>query len=190
MNKQIIALCGYPGVGKDEVARHLVEHHDFTRIAFAEPLREALLKLDPFIYTGRAQLPFQSLTDLIRMYGWTLAKQRFPGVRRMLQRIGTEVGREMFGQDCWTKIASKNIRDAPAHRIVITDMRFPNEEALVRRQSAKSMVIHVTRPGHGKVNEHASEQMDYAAVCDGTIANNGTVEDLQLAVDDVVSQWL
>ena len=44
-------------------------------------------------------------------------------LRRLLQRMGTEVGRELFGQDFWVELAMRKL-DGPT---VFTDCRFPNE---------------------------------------------------------------
>jgi dephospho-CoA kinase len=43
----IIGISGYARSGKDTVANYLVEHHEFTRMAFADAMREALLRLNP-----------------------------------------------------------------------------------------------------------------------------------------------
>ena len=43
----IIGLSGYAQVGKDTVANYLVEKYGFVKVSFADPIREALYKLDP-----------------------------------------------------------------------------------------------------------------------------------------------
>jgi hypothetical protein len=81
----LFGLTGPPGCGKDAAADHLAEAHGFARVAFADPIRQAALILDPYIPgTGR-------LSDVVHQYGWTTAKTRWPEVRRILQLLGTEL---------------------------------------------------------------------------------------------------
>jgi dephospho-CoA kinase len=42
----LIGFTGPPGCGKDAAADHLVTHHDFRQVAFADPIRKAALTLD------------------------------------------------------------------------------------------------------------------------------------------------
>ena len=82
----LFGLTGPPGCGKDAAADHLAEAHGFARVAFADPIRQAALILDPYIPgAGR-------LSDVVHQYGWTTAKTRWPEVRRILQLSGTNQG--------------------------------------------------------------------------------------------------
>ncbi len=174
----IIGLCGYPGSGKDEIAKHLVAKHGFVRVAFADAMREDLLKLDPIVTVNDDGF---SLSEIVNDIGWDRAKRDYPEVRRLLQVYGTEVGREAFGENCWVDRAYAKIDDAlhGGSNVVVTDVRFKNEVRLIH-QWLGSHIVHVTRPGFGKINNHASEQLDYAAVADATIINDSTLENLQL----------
>lgn len=75
----LIGLCGYPGVGKDEVAKYLVTRYEFCRVAFADAMRDDLYKLNPIIGS------VWRLADLVDTVGWDVAKRMFPEVRRLLQ---------------------------------------------------------------------------------------------------------
>lgn len=191
--KRVIALCGYPTAGKDEAAKCLVEEMEFTRVSFADPLRQSLLALDPMVsqdvgwVSGR---PFNygiRLSELIEEIGWTEAKKE-PEVRRLLQVMGTEAGREIHGKDCWVDAACRKIQSAPTNNIVITDTRFENEVAMVRRM--RGIIVHITRANAVQINNHPSEMMDYARVSDGTIDNNGTIEDLHRSIKEFASAYL
>lgn len=180
----IIGLMGYPGSGKDTIAKHLVEKHGFVRVAFADAMREDLLNLNPIIeYTyGMDSMPYR-LADIVDDIGWDDAKRVYPEVRRLLQVYGTEVGRGGFGDDCWLRRASRKIEDAyNDHKsVVVTDLRFDNEHAMLKEWGyamGGSRFWHVVRPGHGPINSHASEQLDYAKYADATIANDSTLENL------------
>ena len=44
-----VALMGRAGAGKDTVASILTEHRGYARVAFADPLKEMALAVDPII---------------------------------------------------------------------------------------------------------------------------------------------
>lgn len=173
----IIGLSGYAQTGKDTVAQHLVDHYGFTRIAFADPIREALLKLNPII-TDLPELPQSSLSQVVIM-GWETLKKNSPQVRGLLQRFGTEVARDMWDEDFWVKLA---MRKAAEHsKVVFTDVRFPNEyEAIV---NSGGYAWRIEKPGVFAVNEHSSETSLDNYVFDHTIVNMGSKDDLYATID-------
>lgn len=107
--------------------------------------------------------------------GWERAKVEVPDVRRLLQVMGTEVGREMFGGECWIEMVGRQINDLPfSQAAVITDVRFKNEADYVRKLGGT--VVRIYREGTGPVNDHASDRIDFQA--DLTLLNNGTLGEL------------
>lgn len=173
----IIGLCGYTGVGKDEVAKILVSELGFVRIAFADAMRNDLYKLNPYVGV------IHRLQDIVDFMGWDEAKRKYPEIRRLLMVYGTEIGRDGFGKDVWISRALRNVSGVSS--LVLTDVRFDNEVRTI--QAYYGRLIHVTRPGHGPINNHASEQLDYATVADATIDNSGTLDDLRTKVLECVN---
>ena len=102
-----IGLAGWARSGKDTVADYLVKNHGFTRVSFADPMREALLALDPNIEFGISHM---KLSTLVRFGGWDSVKENYPEVRGLLQRMGTEVGRDLFGKNFWVDQAIKKAK--------------------------------------------------------------------------------
>lgn len=175
----IVGLVGYAGAGKDEAARALVEQ-GFTKVAFADPLREMLLALNPII---DARTSFTGGTNLIRYRdyldacGYEQAKAH-PEVRRLLQRLGTEAGRQILGEDVWVNAWKE--RTTLVDRVVTTDVRFDNEVTAVRQLGG--IIIRVDRPGRGPVNDHPSETLPARVKPDRIISNSGSVAELHAAV--------
>lgn len=168
----LIGLHGYQGAGKDTVAGILADQ-GFARVAFADKMREAMLKLNPIVNMIDIGASMR-LAPMVERIGWDHAKREFPEVRRLLQVFGTECGRELFGDDCWVRLG---ITEAAKHsRVVITDVRFPNEVEAVKR--AGGFMFNVVRPGHGPKGNHASEQ-DLSRLCDRVVDNNGDLDDLR-----------
>jgi hypothetical protein len=173
----LVGLCGYAGSGKDEAAKGLVAD-GWERVALADAVREAMLALDPIIGRWHPDTPVQAqvsgrLSALLHSPDdWSDLKLH-PEVRAFLQRLGTEAGRDIHGQDCWVNIARRKIL-ATTSDVVVTDIRFANEAAMIR--DLGGVLIRVERPGVGPVNEHVSEVMPFEA--DHTLLNDGSIEQL------------
>lgn len=172
--RSVIGLNGRKQSGKDTAAQALIKR-GYQRLAFADPVKQSALALDPYVRAMDGS--FHRLTGLHEHLGWELAKE-IPDVRRLLQRLGTEVGRDILSDrhSIWTNIAA---RAAYEHqRVVFTDLRFADEADLVR--ALGGMVIRIERPGEGAgVDEtatHSSEVFDFEADC--VIVNDGTIAEL------------
>jgi hypothetical protein len=176
----IIGIVGYARSGKDTVAEYLVKEYGFTRRAFADPMREALIRLNPRINVG--EMVGVYLQDAVANLGWDALKEFSEDARRLMQRMGTEVGRQMFGEDVWV---NKAMQDADLEEnIVFSDVRYENEaEAIIR---AGGRLWKITRPGLGPVNEHPSDSaLDSApeSLFDLVILNDSTKEELFSELD-------
>lgn len=186
---KIIGLCGYAQSGKDAAAQALTDI-GWTRVSFADPLRKALLALDPLVpfCTDETVIPEHSperLSAQISVYGWDYVKRHNPEVRRLLQRLGTEAGRDIHGEFCWTRLAGVSIDNAiaaGAAGVVVTDCRFENEVRCLRYRESwghpQVKIVRVTRPGIGPVNGHISDITIDKLNCDVTIVNDGTIAEL------------
>ena len=192
---RIIALSGYAGSGKDTAAAVLTEN-GWTRVSFADKLREFALAVDPLVpvvndvvataevAAGVApSLRVERLSNLVARVGWTEAKKN-PEVRGLLQRIGTDAGRKILGENVWVDAA---MADLPAGNIVITDARFPNEAEAVR--AAGGRVVRVMRPGVTAVNAHESETALDRWRFDGMVVNDGPPERAQRRLHNLVSSY-
>ena len=180
---KVVGLTGFAQSGKDTAAGFLVER-GWKRLAFADILRQSLYNLNPIVSTltqqGRDPMVMR-VQDIVDGIGWDRAKVEFPEIRQLLQRFGTEVGRELYGENFWVDrvLAQMNHN----HNYVITDVRFPNELAAVR--SVDGLVFKIQRPGNKPANSHASEDIDGLHV-DGVIPNVGTLDQFRAAVLEAV----
>lgn len=174
---QLIGLMGYAQSGKDTVAQTLVAELGFQRIAFADALRDMLYALNPFIdidveYAGGNVLrEFVRLQTVVDHKGWDRAKVEHEDVRGLLQRLGTEAGRNVLGQNIWVDTAMKKATDPGKY--VFTDVRFPNEYYAIL--SAGGELWRIVRPGTAPVNGHASETALDGHYPDVVIHNTGNL---------------
>lgn len=173
----IIGISGYAQSGKDTVANHLVKNYNFVKISFADPIREALIRLDPKVTI--ADMRGVSLASAVSGMGWENVKADSPDTRELLQRMGTEVGREMFGKDFWVNQAMLKAREH--ENVVFADVRFENEvEAILEASGA---VWRVSKPDVEAVNRHISETSLDNYKFDKHIYNIGSLEELYSIVD-------
>jgi len=180
---KVIGFTGYAQSGKDTAAGFLVDR-GWKRLAFADILRQSLYNLNPIVYvTGVCDDGYWEDSDETRVKeivdrdGWDVAKTRYPEIRQLLQRFGTEVGRELYGESFWVDRVLNQIKEGqPNDNYVITDVRFPNELAAVR--DIGGAVFKIQRLCNKPANAHASEDIDGLRV-DGVIPNTGTLDRFQ-----------
>lgn len=175
-NIKVLSLSGYAQSGKDTAAQFLVDK-GWKRLAFADVLKQCVLALDPLIPMPENGSHYK-LSTVVDIMGMEQAKLSFPEVRRLLQVMGTEVGRQLLGNDVWVdKVVEKF---EPNYSYVVTDTRFDNEFSKLRDLGA--VMVWVERPGVGPLNNHASESSLLGKRFDIRIENNGSLDELRSAV--------
>ena len=173
----IIGLSGYARSGKDEVANILVKNFGFKRVAFADPIRSLLLRVNPILENGKR------VNEMVKEFGWNLTKAQSE-TRRLLQEIGV-AGREMFGDDVWIKAAFKDV-NLYIDNVVVSDVRFRNEANFVITDQGR--LWRVLREGVGPVNNHISETDLDDAYFNAYVPNNGTLEELEAYVTRLIGR--
>lgn len=179
----LVGVSGYGHAGKDTIGAILVEEHGFIRASFADALREFAYALNPIVKAfgatsgGKTAVSCIRYAYLVDTVGYEGAKQ-VPEVRNFLQRLGTEAGRRVLGEDIWVDTAMNRLE--PDKDYVFTDVRFPNEAGAVRDRGG--VVWRVSRPGFGPVNPHPSETSLDEYNFDRYIENGGTLDDLRADV--------
>lgn len=147
---RLVGLAGWAGSGKDAVGQILQRELNFTRIAFADPIKSFAVRI-----------------------GWN--GQKDATGRVLLQRLGL-AAREVFGESIWVDQAMTHVDLAlnSGALVCVTDVRFPNEVAAIRERGG--IVFRVVRPGvtapNGHISEHALDAVPLPAICnDGSLAD-------------------
>ena len=157
-----------PGCGKSTAADLLIEHQ---RVAFAAPLKRAVwnmlndLGLEGFNYA------YVDKEAIIPELGVS--------ARHMMQTLGTEWGRACIHPDFWVMIARAEAQRimATGGSVVIDDVRFPNEEAMIRDLGGE--LWRIDRPGMSYSGDHCSEGGLEDIIPDRVIVNDGTLVQLK-----------
>ena len=169
----IIGLSGYAQSGKDTVANVLVSKYEFERVAFADAIRSILWEMNPIVKDSGF-----TLQSVVHAYGWDKAKVMFSEVRRLLQELGVS-SRNTLGEDVWVNAVLRKASDKTKN-YVISDVRFENEAAIIKQMDGQ--LWRVKRPNVGAVNSHISESELDGHKVDQILNNGGTIEELELLV--------
>lgn len=191
---ELIGLSGFARSGKDEAANVLVNEFGFKRVAFADKLREVLYQLNPVVgvYEVNTDISWTEplmLQEVIDSHGWDGYKETIygPEIRRLLQRLGTEAGRQTLWDTIWIDAALDPIDDD--RRVVVTDARFFNEFEAIRDRGGE--IWRIDRIGLGPANGHPSE-LEAVGYKHFTkrIYNSGSLEDYRAVVRHAAQHYL
>jgi hypothetical protein len=167
----VIGLCGLARSGKSTAAEYLQDAYGFEPAAFADSLKSMLE--EHLLNRG---------IDYAWLYEPQLKEQPIPGLglsaRRLMQAFG-DAGRGLAA-DFWVDalahaIGLRSMPDqaaTPIHdRICLSDVRYPNEAALVRQHGG--VLIHLVREQATPAHPHSSEQHAASLGATLTLVNNG-----------------
>lgn len=181
-----------PQCGKSTFADHLINRHSYIRLPFADPMKKMLEAL--FREVGI------SADDSFRYLYGDWKEKPIPQLggkttRFLMQTLGSEWGRDTVDEDFWVGVMEAKLsRYSTYDRIVIDDMRFPNEYKMLKRLGAT--FVKVIRPidslstcatGHqseGRLDQHPDVEFD------SVVLNDHDVPWLQAKADSVASQLL
>lgn len=163
----IIGLGHAARVGKDTCAEILVERHGYTRVAFADALKDFVYAID------------EDVRLAVNLFGWEGAKAN-PVNRKKLVDVGNHA-RTIIGADVWIRAAMRRVTSG---RTVITDMRYPNEVEAIRQVGG--IIVKVERPGVDPLPNVADQALANFDGWDAVIVNDGSVDDLRGQLDHLL----
>ena len=118
--KQIVLVNGLPRAGKDTYADYLVERYGFTKMSFANILKD--------IIAVTFDISIDKLNDYKNNNEPILVEnEEISNFRLLLQRFGTEGMKKYFGDDIWSELLYKQIAESEFDKIVVPDFRFLSE---------------------------------------------------------------
>jgi dephospho-CoA kinase len=185
----LIAICGFQGSGKDTLANILIEKYGYTKVSFGGILKDIV----SIIFNWDRDL-LEGITIKSREWretvdDWWATRLDIPNLtpRYILQHIGTDILRNKFHPDIWVAALERKLYNKSG--IVITDCRFTNEIAMVKKLDGKLIHIYkgIIPSWFGKEDEfpkdiHCSEVIWTKSIFDKTIENNGSINDLNIKI--------
>lgn len=186
-NMAIISISGKIGSGKDTIADIIMQYTPYHRWQvkkFAGKLKDIAE-----ILTGVPKINFEDQEfkqqDMGPEWGMTY--------RDLLQKLGTEAMRSGLHKNVWVNALFADYQfnieeDEQIHYWIITDSRFPNELAAVKKHNG--ITIKVIRDSGNTIGiTHTSETaLDNYTEWDYVIDNNGTLEELKTQVLSILEK--
>lgn len=177
----IIGFLGKKGSGKDTCSDYMVQNYSSKKIAFADPMKQAI----KILFQLSDEQLYGSLKEVIDP-NWNVTP------RHILQYVGTEMFRNNIsnllpdiGNDFWIKtfeLSIKNIQDYDY--IVVSDVRFQNEVDIIHKLGGTLVKINRSQEN---IDSHISEtEIDNIIDYDHVIQNNSTLEDLYNKIKYIV----
>lgn len=138
----IIGVVGFIGSGKGTAADILVNKHGFTKLSFADAVKDATAAI-----FGWQRPLLEGDTEESRIFRetkdefWSARMEKDFTPRLALQMMGTEAGRNVFHHDLWIYALERKM--TMYSNVVIADVRFPNEIDFIK--SKGGFVVRVCR---------------------------------------------
>lgn len=180
-DRPLIGVTGYARHGKDTFASGLTDQA-WTRLSFADPLREMALRLDPIVITD-GPTTCARLSTVIARHGWEGSKGTpfAAEIRRTLQRLGTDAVRGV-DEDFWVRAFAERFVEVGGP-VVVPDVRFPDEARSI--WDLGGLVVRVERPGAAVHLHHRSEVCIKDIRADVVVVNDRDPDALRLRAREV-----
>jgi len=171
----VIGISGKAGSGKDFLACEIFKPRGFMQIALAWPIKAIAYARRP---TGTT---FEDIYD-----------RKPPEIRKLLQHLGTEEGRDVYGESYWidqTYALMRMIqRSTGNNQYVITDVRFPNEVEFIHNLGGLVIRVVGRQSSLADGEQHRSEiELDDFKGFDSIIQNQEgtTVQDIEIQLQRI-----
>jgi hypothetical protein len=194
---QLVGFVGFQNSGKNTAAL-ILEDLGYKQISFAESLKDCLAAIFQWPRDMLDGTTPESRVWREQVDSWWAERLGIPTFtpRMAMQQVGTGCLRRHFNEDMWVFSVERKILANPKQKYVFTDLRYPNEIALVKRMGGK--VLRVKKgdePMWFDIAASNVEQMpilfphvhetEYAWIgqsLDGIITNDGSIDMLHLQV--------
>jgi hypothetical protein len=130
----LIGTVGFIGAGKDTVGDILINEHGYFSDAFATSVKDAasvIFGWDRAMLEGDTAEHRYQRDQRDKFWSEKLGIEGFTP-RMGLQMLGTESGRDVFGDALWISGVEKRWDSLGRPNMVITDCRYPNEIEMVK----------------------------------------------------------
>jgi hypothetical protein len=170
----LIGITGAAGAGKDTLADHISKVFGHVKYSLASPIKQLLNERFGWTDEMWADREWKESDnpECGRRADWE--EYNYFSPRTWAQWLGTEVGREIGGQDVWVNLMLHEWRMSSSG-LVVPDVRFDSEAANILNRGG--VVVKVVRSAAEPVNAHVSEKGVQSKLISATIRNDGSVDE-------------
>lgn len=199
----VLGLTGLKRSGKDTFATMLaarvwIAGGQAEVIGMSDDLAQCLYVLNPHIrlspagkrfWGGREYVSYRTLFEAV---GYEAAKEE-PEVRELLQRMGTDVMRDIIAEDTWGRLLHEKIQRLQAEgvSVIATGIRYPSDAEVI--QVNGGIVVEVRRAAMDEeienLDSHSSEQGLPRELIAGTVYNDSDLDTLKDRADKF-GRWI
>lgn len=187
----VIGITGKKFNGKDTVADYLHDKLDYIKLSYATPLKEACRIMfgfnDEQLYGSLKETPdprWKNITprQVFQYFGTELVRNQ---MGKLIQDIGTN-----FWVICLVNKLNTILKENPNAKIVIPDVRFPDEIEILKKLEFPVLLLRVKRPSlNNSGDNHDSEKFIDDLEVDHEIINDSTKEELYKKVDNILDDY-
>lgn len=176
LNKsKLVGLIGNAGSGKTTVANIIERDYGYERLRFAGTIKAMVSTM-----LACAGISGDRISEMIEGDLKETACDELSGKspRYVMQRLGTEFGRELISQNIWVDITMAQVQSFQelGKSVVIDDVRFPNEIKAIKDAGGK--IFRVVRD-NDTIPEAGHKSEGQLLEFDNTINNIGSVVELE-----------
>ena len=179
MNKfKVVLISGLSGSGKTTIAEYLTRKYNFVNFALGDKVKELtydLLKL--------FNVPINSIKDLYN-------EQTKHKYRHYMQQISTECCKKCFGKNIWCQTLTNSPKFITAvkngYNIVISDIRFTEEQEYFKKLSTDVITINIKRDGLQQMKHISESQINLSF--DYELSNNSDIKNVYAQIDKILLQ--
>lgn len=178
-----------PQMGKSTATKFLIEGLGYTLVKFAAPVKELSAAILTQMGVPEDEVPAfidgHRKEESLAGYGFDHLTSRY-----IQQVVGTELGREKLDPNLWTTLAGRKVRRLldKGERVVMDDMRFPNEYDMVKQMGGECWCIYNPRVPI-PVSDHPSEGLLSNHSFNVALINDGTIEDLERQILNRITRF-
>lgn len=178
-----------PQMGKSTVSHFVTKGLGYHNVKFAEPVKRITA-----VYLAEIGIPEDRLDDYIEghLKNHALGEFGFDHLssRKIQQVTGTEAGRKALDPNLWITIAGRKVRKIidEGGRVIIDDLRFPNEYDLIKAMGGECWCIYNPRVPI-PVSSHPSEGLLANHAFDRALINDGSLSDLHRSISEAITRF-
>jgi len=174
----IIAISGKKGSGKSTIGE-IFRNNGYILDSFANSVKDICTIL--FNY-DRNKL--EGITEEDRKWRENTNNKYNITPREAMILVGTEFGRKMINENIWIDTLFNRYDKNDNKKLVITDLRFPNEYEEIKKRGG--III--------RINRYNNKNLHYETEClldeykfDYIIDNNGTIDELKDKINKILT---
>jgi len=195
--KKVLLICGEKRHGKDYLAEMLCEYNkDCSKKAFADNIKKITQEIFSIDYETLDEYknnPHKYYIKTTESISQNKSKVlSVTDYRQILQKLGTEAIKPIFGDDIWAKLVLEDIKKSDGKYFVISDFRFPEElKVFEDDDEVETLTVNIfdkTVINTDNHSNHSSETSLKDFQSDITVDNTGH-RNIKEDVETIIKLW-